>query len=658
MILLKNNLGNQTSPYLLQHAENPVQWYPWCQEAFQKAQAENKPVFLSIGYSTCHWCHVMAHESFENEEIAQYLNNHFVSIKVDKEERPDIDSIYMAVCQAYTGHGGWPTSIFMTAQQKPFFAGTYFPPKTVRGMIGFLDLIKTIHEKWQEDPSVLAQSAEQIIAHLNTAPAQGDGEIDPGLTDQAALLLNKSFDPIHGGFGDAPKFPSPHTLLFLLNRYETIHNVQALKMAEVTLTQLYKGGIFDHIGYGFSRYSTDKYFLVPHFEKMLYDNAMLLIAYTQAFAITKNPLYKEIAQKTAHYVLREMTATHGGFYSAQDADSDGVEGKYYLLEYDEVIGLLGKTTGKLFCAQYGITKEGNFEGKNIPNLLGRTEPDSQLYPSVCKLYEYRKSRAKLHLDDKILTSWNSLMIAAFALMHLVFGDSSYLDTAENANRFVVDNLTEGDTLFVSTRNGIRSEKGFLDDYAFYTFALITLYEATLNSDYLERAMTFCNRALQHFYDHVNGGFYLYGSEHQQMIIRPKETYDGAIPSGNSMMAYCLVKLAGITKDNVYSQAAQQQLAFLSHEAQRYPAGYCFYLLALSIYSQASTDIVCVLKTKADISQITHKMRLNCSVRILESPTSEYPLIHDKTTFYVCHDHSCLPPVNDLSEVPCLKPLLQ
>lgn len=365
---MSNHLKNQTSPYLLQHAENPVEWYPWGEEAFRRAREEDKPVFLSIGYSTCHWCHVMAHESFEDEEIAELLNRYFISIKVDKEERPDIDAIYMAVCQAFTGSGGWPTSIFMTADQKPFFAATYFPKHSTGGMIGLWELLSVIHEKWENDRPTLLRQADEIVAHLSRSSAAGDMPVT-NLTEAAVKLYRQSYDPKNGGFGRAPKFPAPHNLLFLLTYYERHGDAACLEMAEQTFLQMYRGGLFDHLGFGFFRYSTDAQFLIPHFEKMLYDNALLIMGYCKAYTVTKKRLYLEIAEKTAAYILREMTDPEGGFYSAQDADSDGEEGKFYLFTPDEVENLLGQKEGEAFCRHFGITESGNFEGKSLPNLL-------------------------------------------------------------------------------------------------------------------------------------------------------------------------------------------------------------------------------------------------------------------------------------------------
>jgi len=365
---LSNHLKDQTSPYLLQHAENPVDWYPWCGEAFQKAKAEEKPVFLSIGYSTCHWCHVMAHESFEDAEIADLLNRDFVPIKVDKEERPDIDSVYMTVCQQFTGSGGWPTTIFMTAEQKPFFAGTYFPKTARGGMIGLKELLTAVHEEWENDRATLLESADRITDLLNRAKSVR-AEANGSLIERAVEFYKSDYDKEFGGFGEAPKFPAPHILLFLLAYYKKSGDRGALEMAETTLLQMYRGGLFDHIGYGFCRYSTDRYFLVPHFEKMLYDNALLILAYCGAYWVTKKTFYRDVAEKTASYILREMTSPEGGFYSAQDADSEGEEGKYYVFEPSEIASLLGGETGEAFSRYYGITEEGNFGGKSIPNLL-------------------------------------------------------------------------------------------------------------------------------------------------------------------------------------------------------------------------------------------------------------------------------------------------
>lgn len=643
-----NQLINEKSPYLLQHAYNPVDWYPWSDEAFEKAESEDKPIFLSIGYSTCHWCHVMAHESFENKEVADILNKNFISIKVDKEERPDIDSIYMNACQSLTGSGGWPTTIFMSSSQKPFFAGTYFPTNSRYGLIGFTDLLLNISEQWQQNKDELIQSGNEITKLLEEETIT-KSDLSVELITNAVEIFKKSFDKTHGGFGSAPKFPTPHNLIFLMNYFEKTKDKKSLEMAEKTLIQMYKGGIFDHIGFGFSRYSTDQYFLAPHFEKMLYDNALLMITYIKAYSITKNELFKNVAEKTAEYVLRELTHPQGGFYCAQDADSDGVEGKYYVFDYNEIINILGDDVGAKFNHYYGITKEGNFEGKSIPNLLNRSEIDNSLEKYLEKVYKYRKTRTKLHLDDKILTSWNALMISAFAMMYHVLGDDTYLEVARNACEFIDKYMSKNDTLYVRFKDGEVTNKGFLDDYAFYIYALTNMYKVTFENKYLDRAMALCNKTIEDFYDKDNGGFYLYGSNNEKLIIKPKETYDGAIPSGNSVMALNLVKLAAITKDNKIEKITQEQLEFIGSYAKNYPAGFSFYLIALSTYLYPSKEVVCVLKKSSDKEKLKGKFAFDTCVKIIEEANEEYKLINDKTTFYVCEDRSCKPPTNEIEE---------
>lgn len=669
-----NHLKNQTSPYLLQHADNPVNWYPWCNEAFERAEREDKPIFLSIGYSTCHWCHVMAHESFEDAQIAEILNQHFISIKVDKEERPDIDSIYMSVCQAFTGSGGWPTTIFLTPQQKPFFAGTYFPKTARYGQIGLKELLEAIQEKWKNDRGELLESAEEVLAFLQQRSAvrvrnvssvkDSKNAAETQLISTAFEIYKRTFDKAYGGFGEAPKFPTPHNLLFLMKYYEKSHEEEALKMVEKTLLQMYRGGMYDHIGGGFSRYSTDRLFLVPHFEKMLYDNALLILAYCKAYRITGKRIYCDVAERTADYILREMTSPEGGFYSAQDADSEGVEGKYYLFEPLEIIAILGEKAGEEFNRYYDITEKGNFERKSIPNLLRNdtaTELLNSLLPNspqnampqnlnAClqTVYEYRKNRYALHLDDKILTSWNGLMIAAMCHLYRVTGNKVYLDAAVKAQQFILNQLCKEETLHVSYRNGRRSEKGFLDDYANEIFALLALYEATLDEIYLQQARSFCLKAVVDFYDEDQGGFFLYGKENEQLILRPKETYDGAVFSGNSAMAYNLVQLSFLTDEEDLRELAKQQLAFLSAEAEQYPAGQAMFLVALLDDIDPPEKITVVVKEMQEIADLPRRVSLDAIVRVLKEPTEEYPLKNDKTTFYVCRGRACQPPVNELN----------
>lgn len=590
----------------------------------------------------------MAHESFEDNEIADILNEHFISIKVDKEERADIDSIYMAVCQALTGSGGWPTSIFMTPDQKPFYAGTYFPKEARYGTVGLKELLLIIHTKWNTSRGELLQSADSIVAAIKKEN-RSQGETDSMLIELAVKSFKSSYDSKWGGFGNAPKFPSPHNLLFLLTHYEKSENENSLEMAQHTLVQMYKGGIFDHIGYGFSRYSTDRFFLVPHFEKMLYDNALLMLAYCKAYWITKNPLYCEIAEKTARYILREMTSTQGAFYSAQDADSDGEEGKYYVLEPSELIALLGEKAGEAFNNYYSITERGNFEGKSIPNLLKDHALSNEFDAHRQAIYEYRKQRNTLHLDDKILTSWNSLMIAAMCWLYRISRKGEYLQAAQKSQQFLEEHLCQDGVLFVSYRNGTHTQNGFLDDYANYIFALLALYDATLETSYLDKATQFAKKVICDFFDAEDGGFYLSGEQNETLIIRPKECYDGAIPSGNSVMAYNLVRLFHLTSDDAFDTIRKQQLDFLYREARHYPAGYAMYLMALSDYFEAPPMITVVPKNKDDRRDIPFLVSLNSIVKVLDKPTEEYRITNDKTTYYVCHNHSCYPPVNDLTQ---------
>ncbi len=643
---MSNHLKYETSPYLLQHAENPVDWYPWCREAFEKARREDKPVFLSIGYSTCHWCHAMARESFENQETAAILNQYFISVKADREERPDIDSVYMSVCQALTGSGGWPMSIFMTWDKKPFYAGTYFPPQSKYGMPGFPDLLQAVAEKWNSGREELLHSAAQVIAHLKRPETDGGNGSGRDLARQAAEAFAGSFDSRYGGFGEAPKFPMPHNFLFLI-LYAQIHNdPDLLEIVGKTLVQMRKGGIFDQIGGGFSRYSTDRYFLVPHFEKMLYDNALLVTAYSAAYIQDRNPLYLDTAEKTAEYVLREMTSPWGGFYSAQDADSEGVEGKYYLFTREEVMKVLGKEMGKKFSDAFAITSDGNFEGACIPNLLTSSDLDSDFREECKKLYDYRKQRRSLHLDDKILVSWNAMMIAALAVLYRASGKEVYLRAAADAQRFIEDHLCSNWYLHTSWRSGKRSEKGFLDDYAFYAAALTELYQATLDRAYLTKAERFCEEAVRRFADDENGGFFLSDPDSTDLFMNPKETYDGAVPSGNSVMAYDFVRLYQLTEKEEYREYADKQFCYMSAQAQKHPAGYSMFLFAKLLYENPPEQIRIVLKEKGDLMKIKDKLPPFANITVM-SESKEYPLVHDRTTFYVCKGWVCLAPSNTL-----------
>lgn len=646
---MKNHLATQSSPYLLQHAENPVMWYPWGEKAFAKAKAEDKPVFLSIGYSTCHWCHVMAHESFEDEGIAALLNEGFVSVKVDKEERPDIDSVYMAVTQAMTGSGGWPNTVFLTPEQKPFFAGTYFPKISRDGYIGLAELLTAVREKWQTDRDTLLRSADTVVERLSAEETAGGTEKPGGLPDRALLQFKNSYDRHCGGFGRAPKFPAAHNLIFLMRIYEQTREREILSMVEKTLQQMYRGGLFDHIGYGFCRYSTDREFLVPHFEKMLYDNALLIMAYSKIYAVTGKALYREVAEKTADYLCREMRSAEGGFYCAQDADSEGVEGKYYVFTPEEITGILGEDNGIAFNRNFDITPEGNFEGRSIPNLLKAKLPPDRFDFCLPMLRDYRKKRSTLHLDRKILTAWNGLAVAAFAYLFRVTRKPQYLEIARETERFLEEYLSGDTELYVSRCDGKTNGTGFLDDYAYRIFGQLFLYESTLELKYLSRARELCLKTAEKFGGAAGGGFHLYGKGHEDLILRPKETYDGALPSGNSVMAYNLEKLSHYyPEDAKLAKLCAGQFRFMSAEAAAIPSGYGFYLTALLLHEAPAVHVTAVLPAGEEVPAVVRALPVETEVTLLKQPTAEYGLLHGKTTYYVCRDRHCLPPSNELA----------
>ncbi len=588
----------------------------------------------------------MEKESFEDEGIAEVLNAHFISIKVDRELRPDIDSIYMSVCQAMTGGGGWPLSVFLTPAQKPFFAGTYFPPRASFGQAGFHELLTVISTKWQQDRQTLLDSAEEVLKIMQDEEKEHHSACSD-LLKEAVAMYQYSFDDRYGGFGKAPKFPTAHNLLFLLNYFETNNDFSALKMVEKTLQQMYKGGMFDHIGGGFARYSTDSRFLIPHFEKMLYDNALLIMAYAQAYRVTGKEIYGLVAERTASYILQEMTDQEGGFYSAQDADSEGEEGKFYAFSAEEIIQVLGQEDGAEYNQFYGITEEGNFEGKNIPNLLHHEKEElaGDYAAANEKLYEYRRQRMVLHLDDKILTSWNSLMIAGLAIMYQVFGKEEYLQAAIRAAEFIKRKMTADNNLYVGYCDGKPMVKGFLDDYAYHIFALIRLYDATLEKEFLIRAEALWNKVFCEFADKEKGGFFLNGAGNEKLIYQPKETYDGALPSGNSVMAYNLVRLSQLCMKEEIRKETERQICFMTGKAQEYPMSHGLFLTALLYETYPPEHMVCVVKDKEDLIRLTQKTPLHANVIVLEQPTGEYPLLNNQTTYYICRNFSCLPPVN-------------
>lgn len=663
---MANRLQKEKSPYLLQHAENPVDWHPWGEEAFQKAKQEDKPVFLSIGYSTCHWCHVMAHESFEDPEVAELLNRNFISIKVDREERPDIDAVYMSVCQTVTGSGGWPLTVLLTPDQKPFFAGTYFPKKGAYGRMGLTELLERAAELWNANRNELIQAGNDITTAINKSEAQSDREPSRKLADRAFSQLARVFDVKWGGFGNAPKFPTPHNLLFLMRYGAVMREDGAMKMAQLTLEDMARGGIHDHIGWGFSRYSTDEMWLVPHFEKMLYDNTLLLMAYVKAYQHTKNEVFADVAHRTARYILRELSDWEGGCYCGQDADSEGVEGKYYLFTPEEVMKILGDTDGAEFCRLYDITEKGNFEGKSIPNRIQSTEKGwTREDPRFKKLYDYRLKRTRLHKDDKILLSWNGWAMIGLAQAGLVLDEPEYLNAAIRIHEFIESNMTtEDDRLYLRFRDGEAAHAGQLEDYAVYALGLLELYRCTLDMEYLKKAIRRADQMAELFEDPEKGGYFMTASDGEALIARPKETYDGAIPSGNSVAAMVLQRLTLLTGEGKWQDAAQRQMAFLANAIWDYPGSSCLGVLAMMEALYPHRELVCCsadhvpeqlmffLKGHpADDLYILLKTEGN-SVRLAGCApfTADYPVPQQGAMYYLCEDGNCKAPVSDFSQL--------
>ncbi|PQQ66997.1 thioredoxin domain-containing protein [Acetivibrio saccincola] len=663
-----NRLIHEKSPYLLQHAYNPVNWFPWSDEAFQKAKLEDKPIFLSIGYSTCHWCHVMERESFEDEEVARMLNEYFVSIKVDREERPDIDTIYMSVCQALTGHGGWPLTVLMTPDKKPFFAGTYFPKTDRIGMSGLLTILENAHNAWVNKRDSLVKSSNQILkvirGQYDDEYEEDFGETFEDIIYEGYSQLKNDFDSIYGGFGSSPKFPTPHNLFFLLRYWHKTKDEYALEMVEKTLDSMYRGGIYDHIGYGFSRYSTDSKWLVPHFEKMLYDNALLSIAYLETYQETKNKEYADVAHEIFTYILRDMTSPEGGFYSAEDADSEGVEGKFYVWSREEIIDVLGKEEGEKFCKYYDITEKGNFGGLNIPNLIKYSIPDEgRKLIKNCrkKLFEYRKKRVHPYKDDKILTSWNGLMIAALAIGGRVLGCEKYTEASEKAADFIFSRLVREDgRLLARYRDGETGILAYVDDYAFLIWGLIELYETTYKPVYLKRAVKLNDDLLKLFWDNESGGLFFYGNDGEQLITRPKEIYDGAMPSGNSVSALNFLRLARYTGQHELEEKAHNIFNLFKSNLTRYARGHTFLLTALMFSQAKSKEVILVGEdTKKMIDVIreefrpfTTSMYYSDKCKDLEELVpfiTNYKPVEGKATAYICENFSCQVPITDFTD---------
>lgn len=699
-----NKLVHEKSPYLLQHANNPVDWYPWRQEAFDTATSHNKPIFLSIGYSTCHWCHVMERESFEDAEVAELLNRYFISIKVDREERPDVDHIYMEFCQALTGSGGWPLTILMTPEKKPFFAGTYFPKNQRYGRPGMIELLNQVGSLWQTDEAKLRRSAEEIVTALRShhyevkteaeSPQEEEKAIPfvtplksklPGLQDWGKTILDdayqifaKTFDSRYGGFGRAPKFPTPHNLGFLL-RYAIDHpDSSALAMVRKTLDGMAQGGMYDHIGFGFARYSTDEMWLVPHFEKMLYDNALLAYVYLESYQYSHHESDARIAKEIFTYVLRDMTAPEGGFYSAEDADSEGEEGKFYVWTPADILRILGEEEGTLFCAAYNITLQGNFEGKSIPTLLSGTANwekiatehnltldtmHSRLAASRQILFKARNERIHPHKDDKILTAWNGLMIAALAKGFQVLGNIDFLKAAERAANFLQAKLRRPDgRLLARYREGEAALLGYLDDYAFYIWGLLELYSAGGKPDYLKSAIELQEEQERIFSDDVGGGYFLTGIDAEELLFRPKESYDGALPSGNSVSALNLLRLGRLTGEQKWENKADQLNTSWQEIVSAYPSGYTVFLQALQFAMHPSQELILAgsLETREHTAmrQTFFKGFHPYSTVLYQEGTvqqyipwvRDYPLEINKVKAYLCQDFACQNPVSSPEEL--------
>lgn len=682
-----NHLMNEKSPYLLQHVHNPVDWYPWNEDAFQKAKNKNKPIFLSIGYSTCHWCHVMAHESFEDPEIGRLMNDTFVSIKVDREERPDLDNIYMTVCQMMTGSGGWPLTIIMTPDKRPFFAGTYFPKESKYGRTGLKDLILNVKELWNTKPEEISNSADTIIDALQkiseTSPSD---EINPDILDEAYESLSDNFDEVYGGFGTAPKFPTSHNLLFLLRYWKRSGNERALNIVEETLNSMRNGGVYDHIGFGFHRYSVDQEWLVPHFEKMLYDQAMIAIAYIETFQATGNKKYKKTAEEIFEYILRDMKSGNGGFYSAEDADSEGVEGKFYVWGKDEIFEVLGDEDANLASKIFEITDEGNFSeeangektGVNILHLTNSLEDMAEIF-SISKekleeridrirkkLFIARGERIKPHKDDKILTDWNGLMIAALAKGAQVFENESYLKVALDAAEFILNNMCEDNRLLHRFRENEAAIEGNLDDYAFLIYGLLELYEASFKSECLKTALSLNNILLEHFWDGKDGGFYFTPDFGEEILVRKKEIYDSAIPSGNSIQMLNLLRLSKITENEELKETAIQLEKAFSKQISKTPYGYTQFMVALDFKFGPSYEVVIAGNKEAkDTEIILNSIRghfIPNKTLVLRPPGDNPELIeiipslefkeieNNKTTTYICSEGTCKSPTNDLNAI--------
>ena len=685
-----NRLINESSPYLQQHATNPIDWYPWGIEAFERAKREDKPVFLSIGYSTCHWCHVMEHESFSDSEVAAILNRHFVSIKVDREERPDIDKIYMTVTQAMTGRGGWPMTVVLTPDKKPFFAGTYFPKSSRWGRPGLMDLLPRIAEVWQNEREKVLKNADQITDLLIRLSKRKPGEVPAEqIFTNAQNRLVEIYDPEFGGFGKAPKFPTPHILTFLLRQYHHSGEKKLLAMVEKTLKKMRMGGIFDQVGFGFHRYSTDARWLVPHFEKMLYDQALLAIAYIEAYQITGSSFYARTAREIFTYILRDMTASEGGFYSAEDADSEGVEGKFYLWSLTQIQDILTPSEAQLYQSIFNISADGNFvspehqgtNGNNIPHLkkplseisknieISQADLQNRLEDIRQKLFQTRKNRIHPFKDDKILTDWNGLMIAALAMAGRVFDDPHYTRAAQKAADFILEYLRDDNgKLLKRYRRGKAGVAAQLSDYAFVIWGLLELYENTYETKYLKEAIGLNDLMLAHFWDDENGGLFMTADDGEIVLVRHKDVYDGAIPSGNSVALLNLLRLNRMTGNKKYAVKAEKIVKAFAGDISSYPAGHTQFMAGLNFALKLNYEIVIVGKAGArDSLEMLAALRKRflpetvvlfiptnpktaMEISQLAPFTRTMKALNNRATAYVCQDFYCKLPTNSIGQM--------
>ncbi|MGY8769366.1 MAG: thioredoxin domain-containing protein [Pirellulales bacterium] len=674
---MTNRLADQTSPYLLQHAENPVDWYPWEDEALQKAKLENKPIFLSIGYSACHWCHVMEHESFENQTIADQLNENFISIKVDREERPDLDQIYMNAVQMLTGRGGWPMSVFLTPDLKPFYGGTYWPPTASRGMPGFDQVLNAVLDAWDNRQNEAIKQSELLTERMQQiGQSSTNDSFDSKLVqDQAYQALHQAFDYENGGFGRAPKFPHAMDLHFLLNRIGQAESDRSLEMVTRNLDKMAAGGIYDHLVGGFARYSVDERWLVPHFEKMLYDNGLLTGAYLSGYQATKNPNYLTVALETCDYLLQYMTDEAGGFHSTEDADSEGVEGKFYVWTLEEILSVLGQEQGQLFCDCYDVTAQGNFEGNNILNLpksismiakekqLDETTLIEQLSAAKLKLLAVRDQRIRPSKDDKILVSWNALMIDSMARAVSLSQETKYLDAATSAAHFVFEKMTREDGRLLHTyRHGTAKLDAYLDDYTYLADCCVTLYETTFDEIWIDRAVSLVETVKTHFHDAAKGGFFYTADDHQQLIARNKDFYDNSVPSGNAMAATVLQRLGKLLGRQDYLDLADATVKAAASVLQNQPTASGQMLVALQMLSQPFREVVIVAdpaaaETQEFLKQLHQYYMPNTVVACRAVESSENKASHldaifkgkkaveGQLTVYVCENFACHEPVS-------------